>query len=482
MSARHRKDISKKACMRCRHQKRRCDRAVPECGLCLRLHQTCEYEGLELPPLDLSRLTPSPSPRVDLLSSDTLTPSQVKDTIIEKLGSISPEEVSSEYTQSIDPWFPIISYTLQGQLPSSWNEASLDFTILCLCIIMLSTNPPPSSEYRDNPSRFKALYLCTKSWISLIEGFGANSLELVQARSLVTLFEVAHGLYPAAYISIAATVRAADALGIHPSSQTSPIHSSSDEAKKQEAVFLWCGIHVLDRCIAIESGSRLSLTRLLTPDIHDLLKETFCPTLLERDCTSLVCRLSRLFEASTLLDKMHTTLQNPTAEHMFNVEEVLLLVNTSINLQTILMKEIGDENKIYSGGLELCNTGLLLAYENGSKVPIVDEIAANCNEIAATSLTSLLTAVTTTVEPFVSGAETIDFSRLPPFIIFLVYKTAALVTERLLMGIDSNEGLKRLRILRTFLRMVSARWLCCERYLELLNDDTTPRILKSIEQ
>jgi hypothetical protein len=47
------------------------------------------------------------------------------------------------------------------------------------------------------------------------------------------------------------------------------------------------------------------------------------------------------------------------------------------------------------------------------------------------------------------------------FVMFLVYKTAAIVTERLLMNSDLNEGLKKLRILRNFLRIVGERWLGC---------------------
>lgn len=36
MSARSHALIAKKACTRCRTQKRRCDRAIPDCGLCTR--------------------------------------------------------------------------------------------------------------------------------------------------------------------------------------------------------------------------------------------------------------------------------------------------------------------------------------------------------------------------------------------------------------------------------------------------------------
>lgn len=89
------------------------------------------------------------------------------------------------------------------------------------------------------------MYLYTKCIIASVEGLGINSSLVVQSRILVTLFEVAHGFYPAAYISIGATVRAADALEIHPGADDWP--SLDDAAKREETVLIWCGVLILDR-------------------------------------------------------------------------------------------------------------------------------------------------------------------------------------------------------------------------------------------
>jgi hypothetical protein len=42
-----------------------------------------------------------------------------------------------------------------------------------------------------------------------------------------------------------------------------------------------------------------------------------------------------------------------------------------------------------------------------------------------------------------------------------VYKAAVIVTERLLMDSDWNEKMRKLKILRNFLRIVGERWLAC---------------------
>jgi hypothetical protein len=94
-------------------------------------------------------------------------------------------------------------------------------------------------------------------------------------------------------------------------------------------------------------------------------------------------------------------------------------------------------------------------------VPLLPGVTENCNSIATTSLISVLSTITSTVEPFTLGTQSIDFDLLPPFVTFLVYKAAAIVTESLLMDSKSNEGLKQLKILRNFLRIVGERWLGC---------------------
>ncbi|KAE9367245.1 hypothetical protein N431DRAFT_495533 [Stipitochalara longipes BDJ] len=481
MSTERPASTAKKACTRCSTQKRRCDRAIPDCGLCRRLRQTCVYD---VPWVSSSGPTPSPSPRPEIfLSSGALTLSHLKDAITQRLGAHTPEDILSAYCRAIEPWFTIISVSrLRDRLPPTWDEAPLDVVLLCLSIVLVTTTPPSSTEDENDPSEFKSLYLFAKTTIASTEGLGINSFLIVKSRILVTLFEIAHGFYPAAFISTGALVRAADALANHSMGDPS-LSLLDDDGEREETALTWCGILILDGYIAIDSGPQPSITSSRVQLIHDLLKPTLCPTHdHNQDPTTSICRFSRLVEASSLLDKINTGLNSPTAEHAFTMEELMLTVQTSVNLQTILNEEIGNGIHLYSGGLALCNTALLLAFENGSKVPLVGNVTADCNSLATTSLISVIATITSAVEPFALGAQSIDFHLLPPFVSFLVYKAAEIVTERLLININSNESLQQLRVLRNFLIIAGRRWLGCERYIKLLNEDTTPRILRAIEQ
>ena len=129
-----------------------------------------------------------------------------------------------------------------------WDESPLDLSLLCLSIVLFTITPPSSPEDENNPSEFTSLYLCIKSWVSLIEGLGINSLEILQTRTLMTLFEVTHGFYPAAHISMGSLYRAADALAVHPAVESSLSNDPSDDAKREEGILTWRGITTLDRC------------------------------------------------------------------------------------------------------------------------------------------------------------------------------------------------------------------------------------------
>jgi hypothetical protein len=78
-------------------------------------------------------------------------------------------------------------------------------------------------------------HLLLRSWIVVLEGRGLNSLGFLHARTVLALFEIAHSIFSAAYISIGSLFRAADALSIHRENQKSDYSET------------WRGILILDR-------------------------------------------------------------------------------------------------------------------------------------------------------------------------------------------------------------------------------------------
>jgi hypothetical protein len=185
----------------------------------------------------------SPGPE-SLLALERTSLSQLKNALVRRLQPLKPEDFTA-YSRSPELWFPI-AQGFQDKIRSTWDETSLDIAFLCLSIVLLTTFPSSSAKNSGGASKFESLYLQLKGSLALAEGLGLNSIALVQTRILMTLFEISHGFYPAAYIYMGTTLRAAEALEAHPTAEMSPLYCSSEPVSDEETVLMWCGILVLD--------------------------------------------------------------------------------------------------------------------------------------------------------------------------------------------------------------------------------------------
>jgi hypothetical protein len=121
------------------------------------------------------------------------------------------------------------------RLPTTFLKPRADLSLLSLSIALITRIPA-----EEDSDFMSSLYTLVKGSIAIIEAANINSLETVQARFLVSLFESGHGI-PAAYLSIAATARAAALLGIN-RTINDPCSPSSEEGLR-----VWWGIVMLDR-------------------------------------------------------------------------------------------------------------------------------------------------------------------------------------------------------------------------------------------
>lgn len=127
------------------------------------------------------------------------------------------------------------------RLPDLFVSAGTDFTILCLCMYLIQQ---PLSLAKEG--MVSSLYTTAKTSISLLEATGCHSLDTIQCRLLLALYEMGHGLYPAASISIGACARAARNLGLHHGSAP-PTALASIKVTDEERRRTWWAVHNLDR-------------------------------------------------------------------------------------------------------------------------------------------------------------------------------------------------------------------------------------------
>lgn len=116
------------------------------------------------------------------------------------------ERVCRLYFVSTHPKFPIISETkFYQKLPTLSSLQSIEFAILCLCITLVQQRP---SEDNARPSEHPR-YRCAKMCLGYLEATGNFSIETIQCKLLIILYEMGHGIYPAASISMGSCARLA---------------------------------------------------------------------------------------------------------------------------------------------------------------------------------------------------------------------------------------------------------------------------------
>lgn len=126
-----------------------------------------------------------------------------------------------------------------------------DVVLLLLALKLITTFPPAGSH-----SPRTALYNSTKHFYLVVEQ--SFSILVLQAGVLVALYELGHGIYPAAFLSIGACARYAHVLGISVS-HTVPTRRVLTLVEVEERRRVWWAIVILDRFVAVHRESFIIL-------------------------------------------------------------------------------------------------------------------------------------------------------------------------------------------------------------------------------
>ncbi|KAH7110620.1 hypothetical protein B0J11DRAFT_512506, partial [Dendryphion nanum] len=103
--------------------------------------------------------------------------------------------------------------------------------------------------------------------------------------------------------------------------------------------------------------------------------------------------------------------------------------------------------------------GLLLLFENGTKASHPDDETSHCRIQSAAALASFIEDILNPFKGLEEDKVVVDVQTISPFILHLIYKAAAIVTERLHLSIDLELNLKKARTFRKILKLMGQRWL-----------------------
>jgi hypothetical protein len=158
------------------------------------------------------------------------------------------QHIANKFFDTIYQRFPIISKTrFLERLPHVFSKPCADFTVLCLCIHLVL-----QYASQNDRSMQSSLYVTVKNAISLLESTSFLSLEVVQARLLVTLYEIGHGIHPGASISIATAAKTARMLGLNKKHFQQGTNDFVAKVIAEEEKRVWWATVNLDRSVALQ--------------------------------------------------------------------------------------------------------------------------------------------------------------------------------------------------------------------------------------
>ncbi|KAF3403264.1 hypothetical protein DPV78_003533, partial [Talaromyces pinophilus] len=485
---------ARQVCRSCKIRKRKCNKALPKCSWCTKRNLPCEYsrptptrhsafssassrfQWNQLSPDEYSNGS-SGTQSINYLTLLFLDPSILQHGQVEippAVASVPPHilrliggekdihDTAAKFFDHIHLWMPFISkkrfYDVHLRtLPLSQS----DVILLLLCLKLITTFPPARPRDARTPS-----YYAAKNFYSDLEGKGPFSILILQAGVLLGLYEIGHGIYPAAFLTIGACARYAHALGINVSKTVKP-RKVLTLVEAEERRRVWWAIVILDRFVNIGCPGRPFATA--DPGLSDLLPaddeewdrgivnpENLC-TLLE-PLTGHMSRFALLCQAARLLGQTLHHISSGTADD----DDVWNQLNRTLRsmLAASLDVEVPDDDQIafvYSCLVALQNPWL--SPPNGISIERSQHAQEVIQQIIATVKLNL------TDRNCFMGRNPDDMS---PWGLFFAYRICAYHISRIGQGTCSSDLDKVAKSMRETFSTMDKRWNLAGVYLQLL--------------
>lgn len=178
---------------------------------------------------------------MDATSSSIIVPQHILDHLH---GIEGVQHSASQFFNSIHQILPFLpkKRVYKTYLRPGFQRRA-DIVLLLLAITLIMTLPP------TNPRNARThLYTATKRFYHEVVESSIFSIVVLQAGVLIALYELGHGIYPAAYMSIGACARYAYALGIGVGGTSMP-RKILTLVEVEERQRIWWAIVILDRSV-----------------------------------------------------------------------------------------------------------------------------------------------------------------------------------------------------------------------------------------
>lgn len=251
---------------------------MPACSLCTDKHVICDYSA--------STLTPNQTPPKDQVfhtnGHESLTAAHFLDStywaqsgfqlpsasvplsreIMSFIGD--PWQVAEQWFRETSPWLPILSTKqFRDKVLQPLSAMQADTLLLLASMKVMAWTPS-----QDTNARTTAYVAAKRSHLEA-QLMGVLTVPLLQAMVVLTLYEIGHAIYPAAYLSIGSCARYGMAVGVDGANTTDLNGRQLSLFEQEERRRVWWVIVVIDRYMNLSCPTRSLSTKDPAPD--DLL-------------------------------------------------------------------------------------------------------------------------------------------------------------------------------------------------------------------
>lgn len=150
------------------------------------------------------------------------------------------------YFDTVHTYFPIVSkIRLYQHLSNPLHEPGADIALLFLAMKLLA------NEIAEGMPAQTQLYQDVKSFYIYLEAQNGFSIQMIQALLLTSLYEIGHGIYPAAYLTVGNAARVGHAVGLHAREVPQMLQRCTTWTEQEERRRVWWGVLILDRFVNI---------------------------------------------------------------------------------------------------------------------------------------------------------------------------------------------------------------------------------------
>lgn len=236
-----------------------------------------------------------------------------------------PAAITARYFTWVHLWMPIISksrFLFEYTGPLTKPRSDVKILLFCMKLVMWS---PKLAEIQQEP-KTNGDYLTAKRAFLTAEAAGLLSLQLLQAMILTAIYEYAHAVYPAAYITIGACVRHGLALKIDKQCKGELESESINLEDQEERRRVWWAIVVLDRVVSQWSPTSPDprpgdLLPVHDQDWDDGVIDSSRILPVSSPSNINMGMFSRLAQAAYLLGRVQRHRNSPTGDAQFDMEE-----------------------------------------------------------------------------------------------------------------------------------------------------------------